>query len=72
MWFFAIGLQPEIGELFGNECKTRSFKASYVVDLLAISYNIISDIVDQQSLVYASLYFIFPCYCIYFRMNIVM
>jgi len=60
MWFFAIGLQPEIGELFGNECKTRSFKASYyVVGLLAISYNIISDIVDQQSHLYTHRYTLF-------------
>jgi len=61
MWFFAIGLQPEIGELFGNKCKTRSFKANYyyVVELLAISCNIISDIVDQQSHLYTHRYTLF-------------
>lgn len=68
LWLWVV--QPEVGELlenFGNEYKTRSFKVSYyVVGLLAISYTILWTI----SLLYASLYFIFPCYCIHFRMNI--
>lgn len=72
--FRGCGLyNPRSENISGNKCKTRSFKASYyVVGLLAISYDIIRDIVDNLTCISFSLYFIFPCYCIYVRMNIVM